>query len=74
MGPKLSRAYGSGYGDTDGAGYGTDTQPPPKLPPVQPFVDPMIYSPKTATTQSATFNPQSSSHNYLSRFGGASHF
>jgi len=74
MGADLSKAYGKGYGDTGGAGYGTQSDPPPTLPPVKPFTDPMIYSPKTATTQAATFNPQSSSHNYLARFGGASHF
>lgn len=74
MGGTLAKAYGGDLAYTGGAGLGIQSVPPPTPPAIKPFVDPMIFSPKTASTQAATFNPQSSSHNYLARFGGASHF
>ena len=41
---------------------------------VQPFVKPWMYSPQIAKTQQTTFNPMSTSLNYLARFGVAKHF
>ena len=74
MGGALSRAYGEGYGDTEGAGYGTQSVPPPPLPKLQQFKNPLTYAPQEQTTQGASFNPSSVSHNYLARFGVAKHF
>jgi hypothetical protein len=50
---------------------GTPTPPPP--PKVPQYVAPAFYSPKQSQLQSATYNPSSTSHSYLSRFGAAKH-
>jgi hypothetical protein len=68
----LDPNYGSGSVASDMSGV--DNSPPVKLPPINPFIDPMVYSPKQSSTQGASFNPQSNSHNYLQRFGSGSHF
>ena len=49
-----------------------NTSPPPKK--VNPFVPPPMYSPRQAVDQKTTFNPMSTSLNYLARFGTAKHF
>ena len=64
-------AAGFGLGDSMfGVNYGG-----PTLPPVQQ-VAPIkaIYSPTQATDQKTVYNPMSTSHNYLQRFGLAKHF
>ena len=44
--------------------------PPPIVPKYQP---PPFYSPRQSQLQRSTYNPSSTSHNYLERFGAASH-
>jgi len=49
-------------------------KPTPEAPPPIPkFVAPEFYAPKQSQLQSATYNPSSTSHAYLSRFGTAKH-
>lgn len=55
-------------------GQDTPTAPPVQAPAVPKYVAPDFYSPKQAQLQSATFDPRSTSHGYLQRFGAASHF
>ena len=44
-------------------------------PKANPFVaPPPMYSPRLAVDQKTTFNPMSTSLNYLARFGTAKHF
>lgn len=74
MGPALSKdnfSYGAG---PMGAGAGEQPVTPPPLPKLQKFQNPLTYSPIEQSTQGASFNPSSVSHNYLSRFGIAKHF
>ena len=44
------------------------------LPQVQNLSIQSIYSPTQATDQKTIYNPMSTSHNYLQRFGLAKHF
>ena len=48
--------------------------PPPPPPKVPKFVQPQQYAPKQSQLQRTTYNPNSVSHNYLSRFGVSKHF
>ena len=44
-------------------------------PKANPYVaPPPMYSPRLAVDQKTTFNPMSTSLNYLARFGTAKHF
>ncbi len=58
-----------------GAGGGTipNPPPPPKPPTVPKYNAPAFYAPKQSQLQSATYNPSSTSHNYLARYGAGSH-
>lgn len=47
---------------------------PKPTPQVKPFVKPWMYSPQVAKDQQTTYNPMSTSQNYLARFGVAKHF
>tara|TARA_R110002153_G_scaffold262677_1_gene423674 strand:+ start:321 stop:596 length:276 start_codon:yes stop_codon:yes gene_type:complete len=49
--------------------------PPPPAPPTIPHYEPPpFYSPRQSQLQKSTYNPSSTSHNYLQRFGAASHY
>lgn len=61
------------YGSASVAGQ-EDSGAPRKLPTVKPFVKPQVFSPLQQSTQKASYNPSSVSHNYLARFGQAKHF
>lgn len=55
-----------------GTGGGANTPQKPITPPT--FNKPAYYAPKQSQLQSATLNPESTSHNYLQRFGVPGHF
>jgi hypothetical protein len=61
------------YGSASVGGQ-EDSGPPRKLPTIEPFVKPQVFSPLQQSTQKASYNPSSVSHNYLARFGQAKHF
>jgi hypothetical protein len=67
----LDPNYGSGSVASDMSGEDSN---PRKLPTVEPFVKPQVFSPLQQSTQKASYNPSSVSHNYLARFGQAKHF
>ena len=46
----------------------------PKPPPVPQFTKPFMYSPRQSELQSASYNINSTSHQYLARFGVAGKF
>lgn len=48
--------------------------PLPTPPNVPRFVSPQFYAPRPSELQRATVNPQSTSHNYLARYGQAKNF
>ncbi len=62
------------YSDGKGNFYSSTGELGGKDPTVQPFVKPWMYSPQVAKDQQTTFNPMSTSLNYLARFGVAKHF
>ncbi len=54
-----------------------DQPPPPKPPPppaIPHYTPPPFYSPRQSQLQKTTYNPSSTSHQYLQRFGAASHY
>lgn len=59
-------------GSTSGTPHQTAPQLPPQLnPPV--FNKPNFYAPRQSQLQRAQYNPTSTSHNYLQRYGIPSH-
>ena len=78
MGSKLSNAMNksfqhhtpgmAGPGETGGGSN-------PKIPPpvVPKFNQPQFYAPKQSQLQRVTYDPASTSHNYLQRFGIPKH-
>lgn len=48
-----------------------DKPPPPTVP---KFTPPPFYSPRQSQLQKTTYNPQSTSHAYLQRFGASSNY
>lgn len=53
---------------------GTGPPPPTKPPPIPKYVQPAMYAPKQSQLQKSTFNPSSTSHDYLSRYSVSKHF
>jgi len=56
-------------GQTEG---GKPTPPPP--PTIPKYVQPQMYAPRQSQLQKSTYNPNSTSHDYLSRFSVSKHF
>lgn len=46
----------------------------PSMPAVSKFVKPEFYAPRASDLQKAAFNPRSTSHGYLQKFGYAKSF
>ena len=61
-------------GAAAGPGRYKDPWQPEQHPPIQQLSIKTIYSPTQATDQQTVYNPMSTSHNYLQRFGLAKHF
>jgi len=52
----------------------SDPEPNPTAPPTVPkYQAPVFYAPRQSQLQSATYNPSSTSHSYLQRYGVAKH-
>lgn len=72
--PGSDQAGGGPPGTDDRDPDDTGKRPPPeKPPPIPQYQAPAFYAPKQSQLQSATYNPSSTSHAYLSRFGAAKH-
>lgn len=54
--------------------YNPPKPTPPTPPPIPKYVPPPFYSPRQSQLQKSTYNPSSTSHQYLQRFGAASHY
>lgn len=67
---------GGGPPGTDNRDPDDTGQPakPPPPPPVPKYVPPPFYAPKQSQLQGASYNPQSTSHNYLARYGAGGHY
>lgn len=59
-------------GQSPGTGGEKPSMPPP--PSIPKFQAPLMYAPKQSELQSASYNINSTSHQYLARFGAASKF
>jgi hypothetical protein len=83
----LNKVFGhSGQGGTAAGGSPDDWTPgardpdgghketPPTPPTIPHYTPPPFYSPRQSQLQKTTFNPASTSHGYLQRFGVASHY
>jgi len=46
----------------------------PKLPPIIKYKSPSFYAPLASQLQKAAFDPRSTSHRYVARFGYAKEF
>lgn len=74
--------WGGGGGLQPGQGRGTpggtpdapSPQKPEAPPPIPKYVQPVMYAPKQSQLQRTTYNPNSTSHDYLSRFSVSKHF
>lgn len=72
-----------GSGGMGGGPAGTDNRDPDNMgptpqttaPPVIPqYQAPPFFSPRQSQLQKTTYNPSSTSHQYLQRYGAASHY
>ena len=67
-------AFGGNKAGMGRAGQNFPTTPQaPEAPATPQFVAPAFYAPRQSQLQTSTYNPASTSHNYLARFGSAKH-
>ena len=73
--PGSSGMGGGPAGTDDRNPDDTGQKPAPPPPPAIPhYTAPAFYAPRQSQLQASTYNPSSTSHNYLQRFGAASHY